>query len=203
MSTNKYRIKTKELTIEPPEDGSLWEGDWTLIRKKDRYTEPVCIGKASFRGDKELGTVPITVELDEEFRNKKYGTEVFKLMSDFALGFKNIYEVSAQTQDDNYKCVAALEKAGFVFRNRDGHTETYSITKPGTSWLGLYLLIGLAVGLVLGFVFGNSIVGLIIGLAAGILTGASMDQAASKEREKVTGKSASDRKRKAQNKAAE
>ena len=110
------------------------------------------------------------------------------MMVDWAFRFQNIYEVSAETDRENDKCVKALKKAGFVYREGEGRMEKYSITKPKTAWTGLYLFIGIALGLVLGIVFSHVITGLIAGVVIGVSFGASLDLAAKKEREKVTGK---------------
>ncbi len=184
----KYSIKTKTMLIEPVDSEDIWEGVWN-ITYKPKDEEPVKIGTATFAGEKLLGTVPISVTLDEEYRNKGYGTEVYKLMTDFAFGFRNIYEVKAVTEEENDKCRYALEKAGFVHRNTAHHIETLSITKPKSAWLALYVYIGLLVGLVLGIVVASMWVGLVIGLVIGLLLGNIMDKNANKEREKITGSS--------------
>lgn len=182
---SRFTIKTKEMIIEPVDEGNIWEGDWTITLREDK---PVQIGTASFAGDKLLGAVPICVTLSEQYRNRDYGTEVYKLMVEFAFGFKNIYEVTAVTDSDNDKCVHALEKAGFVRRKKEGKTETYSVIKPNSTWMGLYLYIGIIAGLVLGIVVGTLWVGMVIGVVLGVMIGAVMDTGAKKEREKVTGR---------------
>lgn len=182
---NKYIIKTKELIIKPKDPAELWEGDWQIFLrgKEDTY-----IGRASFAGEKQYGTIPLSVELEEKYRNQGYGTEVFKLLVSFAFGVKNIYEVIAITDRENDKCVYALEKAGFVRRSQDGSSETYSIVKPKTTWMGLYLIIGVVVGLILVVVLGGSWLGMVIGMLAALLLGAVMDSQENKERENVVGK---------------
>lgn len=184
--SSRYTIKTKDMVIEPIDEQDIWEGDWNIIIFNE-INEPIQIGRASFAGVKEYGTVPIKVELKEEYRNKKYGTMAFKLLVSFAFGFKNIYEVKAVTDYDNDKCRYALEKAGFVHRSKEGQTETLSVIKPKTTWLGLYLYIGVVCGLVIGIVVANSWVGLALGIVIGLFMGGIMDTAAKKEREKVVG----------------
>lgn len=183
---SRFTIKTKEMLIEPVDEANIWEGDWTITIFDDK--KPIKIGTATFAGEKMYGTIPISVTLDEEYRNKKYGTEVYKLMVGFAFGFRDIYEVKAVTEEENDKCRHALEKAGFVHRNTEHHIETLSITKPKSTWLGLYVYIGIIVGLILGIVVGSTWVGLVIGLVIGLFFGAIMDNEAKKAREKVTGR---------------
>ena len=180
----EHVVKSPRITITASDDSDLWNKDWIISLTKDEKK----IGTFSFAGDKELGTVPIHIELDEEYRNQKIGREAIIMMVDWAFRFQNIYEVSAETDRENDKCVKALKKAGFVYREGEGRMEKYSITKPKTAWTGLYLFIGIALGLVLGIVFSHVITGLIAGVVIGVSFGASLDLAAKKEREKVTGK---------------
>jgi len=182
----KYTIKTKEYLIEPVDESNIWEGEWN-ITFKPKDESPVQIGKATFAGEKLLGAVPLKVWLEPEYQNKKHGTEVFKLLVDFAFGFGNIYEVTAETDDENDKCRYALEKAGFVHRSTTNHIEKLSIIKPKSVWLSLYVYIGIICGLVLGIVVGSTWVGLAIGIVIGFFIGAAMDANEKKEREKVTG----------------
>lgn len=186
-NSKKYTIKTKEIIIEPKDSENIWEGEWTITVIPGKHEEPCVIGTASFAGEKLHGTVPLKVEIMKEYRNQHYGTRVFKLMVDFAFGFKNIYEVSAVTSVDNDGCRHALERAGFVHRNTEHHMETLSVTKPKSSWLGLYLYIGIICGLILGVVFANVWVGLIIGIILGLAVGAKLDSDATHERRAVTG----------------
>jgi len=182
---SRFTIKTKEMIIEPLDESNVWEGEWVIKIIRDKIIE---IGKATFAGEKALGTIPLRVDLLEEYQNKGYGTLAFKLLVEFAFGYKNIYEVEAYTVSDNDKCVNALEKAGFVRRKKEGKNETYSVIKPNTTWLGLYIYIGLLAGLVIGIVINIMWAGLVIGLVIGLLIGAIMDGNAKKERERVTGR---------------
>jgi len=182
---NKYTIKTRELIIEPVNTEDIWEGDWTITLLLER---PVIIGKASFRGEKQLGAVPLRVELNEGYRNKGYGTEIFKLLVRFAFGFKNIYVVDAVTEMDNDKCIYAMEKAGFVYRKTHEGMVDYSIIKQKSTWLGIYMYMGLLLGLVLVVILGGSWVGLIIGLVLGFTMGTILENQERRAREKVLGR---------------
>lgn len=180
----KHTIKTKDMIIKPVEDANIWEGEWTISIKNEDWIQ---IGTANFKGEKLLGTVPVTVTLDEKYRNKGYGTRAFKLLVEFAFGFKNIYEVKAVTYSDDDKCVYALEKAGFVRRNKEGKEETYSVIKPASTWMGLYIYIGIIIGLIIGIVVSAMWVGMVIGLVIGFVIGTVLDNEEKKERERVTG----------------
>lgn len=187
IKRNRYSIKTKELIVEPEDVNDVWEGIWNIYLRGDQLVQ---IGTATFKGEKVFGAVPVSICLKEEYCNKGYGTIVFGLLVDFAFGYKNIYEVKAVTESDNDKCIYALEKAGFVRRDKEGKIETYSIIKPKSVWMSVYLYIGLIIGLVLGIVIGIMWVGLVIGLIIGLFIGAIMDSEENKERRKALGERA-------------
>ena len=185
MGKNKrHTIKTKEMIIEPVNDSNIWEGDWNISIKLEEWTQ---IGKASFAGPKLLGAVPLEITIDEQYRNKGYGTKAFKLLVEFAFGFKNIYEVKSVANSDNDSCIYALEKSGFVRRSKEGKVETYSVIKPQSTWMGLYIYIGIIIGLVIGIVVNSMWIGMVIGLVIGFVIGAALDSEEKKERERVTG----------------
>ena len=181
---SKNYLKSQNINISPSDDNNLWNEKWIIRLTKDDNRE---IGTISFEGEKAYGAVPVTICLEERFRNQGYGTEALKLMVDWAFLHTNVYEVKAVTEHENDKCIYALEKAGFVYRSGRGSIEHYSITKPKTAWMGIYILVGVIIGLMLGVVIGIPWVGLIIGLFVSITFGASMDIKANKEREKITG----------------
>lgn len=183
-SRSRFTVKTKEMFIEPLDEANIWEGDWVVTLRGEKDIE---IGSVSFAGQKLLGAVPIRVTLMEEYQNKGYGTLVFKLMTDFAFGYKNIYEVTGVTDSDNDKCIYAMEKAGFVRRKKEGKVETYSIIKPNSVWLSLYIYLGIIAGLIIGIVIASMWVGLVIGVVIGIAFGAMMDYREKKLRREVTG----------------
>ena len=184
-NVNRHEIISKKITIKASDDNDIWEQDWIISLTEENKP----IGKLSFAGEKVLGTIPIHMELEEDYRNQGYGTMAFIMMVNWLFRFPNIYEVIAFTDRENDKCVRALKKAGFVYRSIEGRVETYSITRPQTAWTGLYLFLGIAVGLVIGIVINHVIIGTIVGIVIAVPIGMSMDLAAKKEREKVTGKS--------------
>ncbi|MBO7599670.1 MAG: GNAT family N-acetyltransferase [Lachnospiraceae bacterium] len=183
---SKYLQKSSKLLIEPTDETDLWEKDWEIKLKRDT---PETIGTISFAGEKNMGMVPIKIELQKEFRNRGFGTEALKMMTDWAFYHRNIYEVSAVTGFENDPYIHALEKAGFVYRSRDkaSETEVYTITKQPSNWTGLYIAIGVVIGLILGLVFSNLWLGMAAGVVICSLTGLSMDVKERKEREDVTG----------------
>lgn len=185
----KHDQKSKMLIISPSNPEDLWESRWDIYLNAKEFKEKPLIGWISFAGEKEAGTIPMEIMiLDPDNRNKGYGTEAIRIMSDWAFLHKNIFEITAVSEHENSGYIMALQKAGYVLREATRETEYYSITKQGTSWTGLYLAIGIVVGLVLAFILNNGWVGLGIGVFFCLVIGSSMDIKEKKFRESVTGR---------------
>ena len=186
MMKNSFCLKSDTVTITPSNMENLWESDWIIAFRKGEREQ---LGTASFAGEKILGTVPLSVELMPRYRNRGLGTEIIRMMVNWAFLHKNIFEVVSKVEHENDKGVNALQKAGFVFRGNEGKVETYSIIKRKTAWTGVYAVVGIFVGLILGIVINSVWLGFVIGLIASLSVGAIMDNNALKYRESVTGKS--------------
>lgn len=185
MGNKRICLKSEIVTITPSNEEDLWESDWIIaLRRADKEQ----IGTASFAGEKLLGAVPLNVELVQRYRNRGFGTEVIRMMVDWAFLHRNIYEVISRVDHENDKGVNALQKAGFVFRDNVENVETYSIVKEKTSWTGIYVVVGIVIGMIMGVVLNNAWLGFAVGLTVCICTGMIMDSGALKERESVTGK---------------
>lgn len=178
-------IRTVNLIIYPSNESDLWNSRWIITLKKSDGSQ---IGWVSFEGNKSLGTIPISIELEPLFRNRGYGTEAIKAMTDWAFNYKNIYEIKVSTSPENDSFIFALEKSGYVIRTYSKVEEVYSIIKPKTSWSGLYIVTGIVIGFILGIVFGNLWLGFLLGVFSCLLFGVSLDIKAKKERESVVGK---------------
>lgn len=178
MKKSRFPLYTEHLSIRPRNEEKIWNEKWDISLKE---AESEVIGFMSFEGAKVPGEVPIRVELDEEYRNKGYGSEVFYTMSRFALGFRNIKEVCAACRHDNHLCTRALDKAGYVYREKKDGMEWYSVKKDRSAWTGLYLFIGMFAGLILGIVFSNLWAGTAVGLFAGLVIGQGLDRKENKE----------------------
>ena len=186
MMKNDFCLKSDTVTITPSNMENLWESDWIIAFRKGEKEQ---LGTATFAGEKLLGTVPLSVELMPRYRNRGLGTEIIRMMVNWAFLHKNIFEVVSKVEHENDKGVNALQKAGFVFRGNEGKVETYSIIKRKTAWTGVYAVVGIFVGLILGIVINSVWLGFVIGLIASLSVGAIMDNNALKYRESVTGKS--------------
>ena len=186
MMKNNFCLKSDTVTITPSNMDDLWESDWIIASRKGEKEQ---LGTATFAGEKLLGTVPLHVELMPKYRNRGLGTEIIRMMVNWAFLHKNVFEVVSKVEHENDKGVNALQKAGFVYRGIEEKVETYSIIKAKTAWTGAYAVIGVIVGLLLGIVINSVWLGFGIGLCASLSIGAIMDSNALKYRESVTGKS--------------
>lgn len=182
---NRYLLTSSKLIIEAKNQDNPWNDEWLIMLKED---DKRVIGSVSFKGNKQRGLVPISMNLDERYQNQGYGTLAFKMMVDWAFLHSDVYEIEAVTEHENDKCICALEKAGFVYRQAENNIETYSIKKPKTTWLGLYIFVGFIAGFLIGIVFANLWLGLVIGLLIGSLLGLNLDAGAKKARQEVVGR---------------
>lgn len=185
MNEKKRTIKSTNLILSAENPQDPWNCKWIIFLKKMPDTK---VGWISFEGERSLGTVSISIELEPLYRNRGLGTEAIKAFSDWGMSFSNVYEISAKCSPENDSYIYALEKSGFVIRNKTKEEEIYSIIKPKPSWTGLYIIIGIIIGFILGILFGNLYIGFITGVLICLLSGLVMEQNSKKEREKVTGK---------------
>lgn len=185
MKKNDFCLKSETVTITPSNTEDLWESDWIIAARRGGGEQ---LGTASFAGEKLLGTIPLHVELMPEYRNRGLGTEIIRMLVNWAFLHKNIFEVVSRVEHENDKGVNALQKAGFVFRGSEGEVETYSIIKGKTVWTGVYVVAGIIAGMILGIMINSVWLGFAIGLSASLCIGSIMDADALKYRESVTGR---------------
>ncbi len=175
MSKLRFPLVTDHLLLQPDDEEKLWNEKWT-VRSRDGAQD--VIGTLSLAGAKIAGEVPIRVELQEEYRNRGFGTEIFYFMAKFVFRFRDLKEISAVCEHENDKCVHALEKAGYVLREQKNGMDHYSMKKPKTAWTGLYVSVGVCAGLILGVVLSNLWAGLVTGILAGAIVGFVLDRRA-------------------------
>ncbi len=186
MKKSSFCLKTDTLTITPSNEDDLWESDWIIAFRKGEKEQ---LGTATFAGEKRLGAVPLYVELLPEYRNRGLGTEIIRMLVNWAFLHRNVFEVISSAEHENDKGVNALQKAGFVYRGSEGAVEKYSIIKEKTAWTGVYVIVGVLNGMLLGVVLNNLWMGFILGIVISLCIGEIMDNKALKYRESITGKS--------------
>lgn len=180
----KYILKASEFTISPSDENDIWESKWIITHKESEKV----IGWASFEGHKESGTIPFSIFIEEGYRDRNYGKQAIRMMVDFAFLHANIFEVKTECEHENDPYIVALEKSGFVYREKENGLEKYSIIKQKTSWMGLYLLLGVAAGLIMGIMLNIIWAGLVIGVAIGLIIGIVLDSKENAYRKSITHK---------------
>lgn len=164
----------------------IWYTLWRLVKiDADRSTHT--LGYLRFFGVPELGQVELALELKKIYRNRGFGTNILKIITDWAFLRKNIYEINAHFHRENDSAINAFTKAGYMFREQEGEIEYYSRTKESSAWSGLYLVIGVWAGLAMGIIFNNLLIGIASGIVIGLICGVILDQKEKEKRAKVTG----------------
>ncbi len=189
IDKKKYDYKSGNMLIRPTDEENIWECDWDIFLLTDEMTR---IGKLSFAGKKERGTVPISIELIPLYRGRGNGTSALRMAREWAFLHKNIYEVEAYVDRDNEDCIGALIRANFIYRSdptiEKTDLERYSVVKPKSTWLGLYIIIGVTAGVILGLVIDIPWAGMVGGLGLAVAIGSYMDAKEKRQRLKVTGR---------------
>lgn len=164
-----------------PED-RLWFTPWQMMDKRTGEH----MGDLGFKGAPRKGRVEIGYGIEESFEGQGYTTEGVKAMCQWAFSQKDVYIVEAETEPDNKASQRVLEKAGFVPLDEVGQEgPRFALSKPETSWLAVYMCLGLSIGMSLGSSSGNSSLGLSLGIAVGACLGAALDAAERKQRQKI------------------
>lgn len=166
----------------------LWYTCWKIVRK-EKNSSPLEIGFLFFHGPESLGSVEISIYIDKEHRNQRYATMALKTINDWAFAHKSIYEITAHMDKDNIPAIKSLTVAGYVYRSKEHGIEFYSIQKQLSSWLGLYMMIGVWGGLLIGVTFGNMPIGFAAGLLIGFVLGKSIEIKERNLRIQITGQS--------------
>ncbi len=179
-------MKTSGLFIIPVDEKQRFTTTYELyIRRKRERGE--LIGKMWFCGEPSHGRIEIKFEIDSKYRDKGYATEALREITDWAFMQKGVYEIVAYADHDNDAALAVLTKAKYIYRTIDNHIEEYSIIKPKTTWLGLYVCIGFFIGPAIGIVIQSPALGTVIGMTACILAGLIMDSKDRTERKTYYG----------------
>ena len=188
MKKGKYDYRSGKMLIKPTDEEDVWNCKWDIYLVDKDSTK---IGWLSFEGKKETGTVPVSIELLPLYRGRGHGTDALKMAREWAFNHSSIYEVEAYADRENSGYISALLKAGFIYREdltigKDA-PERYSVVRPKSTWLGLYVIIGIVVGVILGIVIGIPWVGMVISLVIAFSLGTYMDSVEKRKRNEITG----------------
>ncbi len=170
-----YQARNKDYLFD-----TLWQ-----ITDPERGSDDKAIGWLYFHGPAEAGTMEITIFITADCRNHGYGTAALRRITEWAFYQKGVYEIRAYFEHENDGAVHAFTNAGYIYREAKGSIERYTITKTPSSWIGVYLVIGIWVGMILGVLIALPLPGMIMGLVLGLGTGAYMDHKEKERRDRV------------------
>lgn len=183
-----YSIKADELVLTPDKGAdeykSVWEVVWNINERKD---EKRFVGKIWFSGEPERGVVELNFDIEPRFKERDYAREALRAIVEWVFAKRDLYEIKTTVSTEEEDKIDAIERVGFVLRMANKEVEHYSVVKPRTTWMGLYIVIGVITGMALGIVLGSVIVGVAIGIVIGIITGALLDGKSNMDRSRVTG----------------
>lgn len=161
-----------------PED-RIWYTTWGITLKK----EGTFIGDVGFKGPAKHHAVEIGYGLPEEYWGKGYATEAVDMLSNWAFSNEEVYFVEAETEPTNKASQRILEKLGFVPDGEGAEGPRFVKESYTTSWMSIYMCLGISVGMSIGVAMKNVGIGMCLGIAIGVGIGAMMDSNAKKQRE--------------------
>lgn len=165
------------------EETRLWYTPWKLSLKKSGETA----GYLSFKGPQEKGAVEIGYGMLPEYEGQGYMTEAVGAAVDWAFSQEDVYTVYAETDADNAASARVLEKQSFERCGEGGEGPRYCRKKPASSWIAVYMCLGVSIGVSLGTAQNNMAIGMCMGIAIGLCIGAALDSREKKHRREVTG----------------
>ena len=157
---------------------ALWHTAWRMVDTGTGET----VGDLGFHGVPVDKTVEIGYGAMEAFRNQGYTTEAVRALVDWAFTQPDVYYARAITDEGGVASERVLEKLKFqrilthpaAASLEDGQT-LWELEKPASSWMAIYMCLGLGCGGAIGSAMNNYTIGMSIGLALGVALGISLD----------------------------
>ena len=157
-----------------------WYAVWSIRLKNGEWVGDLC-----YKGEPTNGAVEIGYGIVEAHQGNGYATEAISASIDWAFAQQGVYVVTAETEPDNHRSIHVLEKLGFTQKGEGVEGPRFEKEKPPTSWLAIYMMMGMAVGIAFGAPSGNTGVTLSIGMGVGLALGAAVDHQENAQREKA------------------
>lgn len=165
--------------VEHPKEW-LWYTNWQIFLLADNTP----IGSLCFKGGPVNGAVEIGYGIDEPYQNQGYATEAVKAMLAWAFGQQGVYFITAETEKDNLASIQVLKNNVFLPAGEGTEGLLWEIEKPASSWMAIFMCLGLSIGISFGAAQNNMGVGLSIGMCIGLAVGAAIDAQDRATREK-------------------
>jgi len=150
---------------------------WGISEKKGEK-----IGTLKFSLSQMKYTVVAEIQLLSEEVSEEYQKEILMIMSEIGLLEPHIhfvqYRPNAQEEE-------LLKKFGYV-REEKAEYSMYVVKEQGhTSWMAVYMCLGVAMGMTLGRGIGSMGAGMCIGMCFGMMIGAMLDSTGKKKRAEI------------------
>ena len=91
----------------------IWYTLW-FIELQDATNQNEIVGSLSFKGISENGIIEIGYGINDGYENKGYTTEAVRAVVEWASAQKNVKQIEAEAEEDNYASIRVLEKCNFV-----------------------------------------------------------------------------------------
>lgn len=150
----------------------LWSTLWLIVLKAENKT----IGSLSFVNEPDKDKkAELQYSIDEAYRNNGYISEIFDAIENWVFGFDEVDYLQIKTEKDNTdeqklaeekKYQKVSENESFIFWQKE---------KPKTSWLPIFMCLGVSLGICFGSMFDNISIGMCLGICIGLLIGAVID----------------------------
>lgn len=178
MAKNKQMVevmKSKNLLFHK-EAARVWS---IAIKKGDR------IGTLRFTSSPLKYTVIAEITYDSAEYETTYQQEVFGMMAEMGLVEPQIHFVEYKIAGCDQSIVSMLEKLGYQKEVKAEYAD-YLVKEQGhTSWISVYLCMGVGVGVAMGNSSGNMGMGMCLGMCCGMLFGVALDSSAKKKRDEI------------------
>jgi len=157
--------------------------DWYLPMAMLTRKTNVRVGAIGFLGPKNNDSVKLYFIKREEYDGEAYLSEALKAITSAAFYEEGIYFVESDCGSNDTLRQNILQGQKYTYESEEDGIIHYVSIKPKTSWLSIYMCIGLSIGISLGSgIFDSTSIGVCIGMAIGAAVGAALDNKESKRR---------------------
>lgn len=172
--TNEDRIKEYNSIIEkatnnPDED--KWNSIWKISLKEDGKM----IGEAHFSG-LDSAYSKLSYNVFKEYWGNDYTFEVVEAMVNYATSQDEIFFIEVTVKNDDHHAIEALNKLKFKLVSEKNGMMVYSMEKPKSRFLIIFISIGLCVGVAIGISLSQIAIGAVVGMCLGAVIGGSIDK---------------------------
>lgn len=161
-------------------DKHNWYTNWKIALHDGKV-----IGNLGFKGPQKNGAVEIACAIYEEHRNNGFATEAVRQAIHWAFSDNDVYFITAETEESDLASKHVLEKLGFAPNGAGNKGELYEKEREESSWMAIFMCIGISCGVSIGITLDNVGTGMCIGMCLGVAVGLSFDESDRKKRIKL------------------